>query len=74
MWCFSGVACWATLGAPYRVYRRAFKIIEKPRRAEVTLQHAFQTSGMPINESWCKFFVDQRASVGVSYGRAEAFS
>ena len=74
MWCFSGVACWATLGAPYRVYRRAFKIIEEPRPAEATLQHAFRTSGMLINESRCKFFVDQRASVGVSYGRAEAFS
>ena len=62
------------LALPIEFYRRDLGIIEEPRLAEVTLQHALQASGMLINESWCEFFVDQRASVGGSCGRDGAFS
>jgi uncharacterized protein len=51
---------------PIAFYRRAFAIIADLKPAGLTVQHAFQTNGMLINESWCEFFGEHEVDVGVS--------
>ena len=51
---------------PIEFYRRAFRLIDRLKPLELTLTHAFQTNGTLIDNAWCRFFADERVSVGVS--------
>jgi uncharacterized protein len=47
-------------------YRRAFRLIDRLKPAEMSLTHSFQTNGTLIDDSWCDFFAAEQISVGVS--------
>ena len=51
---------------PIDFYRRAFRLIDRLKPAELVLTHAFQTNGTLIDDAWCEFFVEQQVNVGVS--------
>lgn len=51
---------------PIEFYRRAFRLIEGLKPADVTVTHAFQTNGTLIDDAWCAFFANAKVSVGVS--------
>jgi uncharacterized protein len=51
---------------PVEYYRTAFREIEKLKPPEVKVIHFFQTNGMLIDDSWCKFFKETDSRVGVS--------
>jgi uncharacterized protein len=51
---------------PVEFYRRAFALVEELKPPKLTLTHSFQTNGTLIDESWCAFFAEHRATVGVS--------
>ena len=41
---------------PIDFYRRAFRLIDRLKPAEIELTHAFQTNGTLIDDAWCAFF------------------
>jgi uncharacterized protein len=51
---------------PIDFYRRAFRLIDSLKPAEIELTHAFQTNGTLIDDAWCSFFTDASVNVGVS--------
>ncbi len=51
---------------PVEFYRRAFTTIEELRPAGLVVQHAFQTNGTLITETWCEFFAEQQVNLGIS--------
>jgi uncharacterized protein len=51
---------------PIDFYRRAFRLIDQLKPAELGLTHAFQTNGTLIDDDWCAFFAEQRVNIGVS--------
>lgn len=51
---------------PVSFYRDAFRMIDGLTPDDLTVSHAFQTNGTLINDEWCKFFAEERVSVGVS--------
>jgi uncharacterized protein len=51
---------------PIDFYRRAFRLIDQLKPAELDLTHAFQTNGTLIDDHWCAFFAEQQVNVGVS--------
>ena len=54
------------LMAPVAFYREAFATIERLRPRELAVRHSFQTNGTLIDDSWCAFFREWDAGVGVS--------
>jgi uncharacterized protein len=58
---------------PIEFYRKAFRLIDRLRPAELELVHSFQTNGTLIDEAWCAFFTDERVSVGVSIDGPKQF-
>ena len=51
---------------PIDWYRRAFRLIDEFRPAELRVSHSFQTNGTLIDEDWCRFFAEEGINVGVS--------
>ena len=51
---------------PIEFYRRAFRLIDRLKPAELVLTHAFQTNGTLIDDTWCAFLAEERVNVGVS--------
>ena len=51
---------------PVEFYRRAFRLIDRLKPAEIALTHSFQTNGTLIDDVWCEFFAEGRVNVGVS--------
>jgi uncharacterized protein len=51
---------------PIDFYRRAFRLIDSLKPAEIELTHAFQTNGTLIDDAWCSFFTEASVNVGVS--------
>jgi len=51
---------------PVGFYRDAFRMIDRIKPNRLTVEHSFQTNGTLIDETWCKFFIEQRVNVGVS--------
>lgn len=51
---------------PVDFYRRAFRLIDGLKPADVGLTHSFQTNGTLIDDAWCEFFAEERVNVGVS--------
>jgi uncharacterized protein len=51
---------------PIDFYRRAFRLIDSLKPAEIELTHAFQTNGTLIDDAWCGFFTEANVNVGVS--------
>jgi uncharacterized protein len=47
-------------------YRNAFRTIDQLKPAGLTVNHAFQTNGMLIDDAWCAFFAEEKVNVGVS--------
>lgn len=58
---------------PAAFYRDAFRTIERLTPGGLAVTHAFQTNGTLINEEWCRFFADERVSVGVSIDGPKRF-
>src|SRR4029077_17433111 len=54
------------LGPPIDFYRRAFRLVDSLKPAEIELTHAFQTNGTLIDDAWCSFFTEASVNVGVS--------
>ncbi len=51
---------------PVDFYRRAFRLIDGLKPADLSLTHSFQTNGTLIDDAWCEFFAAEHVSVGVS--------
>ncbi len=51
---------------PIDFYRRAFRLIDGLKPADLSLTHSFQTNGTLIDDAWCEFFAAEQISVGVS--------
>lgn len=51
---------------PIDFYRRAFRLIDVLKPAELLVTHSFQTNGTLIDDAWCDFFAAEEISVGVS--------
>jgi len=51
---------------PIDFYRRAFRLIDGLKPAELSVTHSFQTNGTLIDDAWCEFFAAEQISVGVS--------
>ncbi len=51
---------------PMDYYEQAFRVVADHTPAHVTVEHAFQTNGMLIDDAWCAFFKRHKATVGVS--------
>lgn len=51
---------------PVEFYRRAFAIVEQLKPKDLGVQHAFQTNGTLINETWCQFLAAHEINIGVS--------
>ncbi len=51
---------------PIDFYRRAFRLIDGLKPADVAVTHSFQTNGTLIDDAWCEFFAAEQISVGVS--------
>jgi uncharacterized protein len=47
-------------------FRRAVELVEKYRRPGQTVQHAFQTNGLLLDDDWCAFFKSKGFLVGLS--------
>lgn len=47
-------------------YRRAFRLIDELRPADLRVSHSFQTNGTLIDDDWCRFFAEEGVNVGVS--------
>ena len=47
-------------------YRRAFRLIDDLRPADLKISHSFQTNGTLIDDDWCRFFAEEGINVGVS--------
>jgi uncharacterized protein len=47
-------------------YRRAFELLERHRRCDVTVTYHFQTNGTLLNQDWVDFFQVNGAKVGLS--------
>jgi uncharacterized protein len=58
---------------PVEFYRDAFKMIDRIKPPGLTVEHSFQTNGTLIDETWCKFFIEQRVNVGVSIDGPKRF-
>src|SRR5216684_586642 len=51
---------------PIDFYRRAFRLIDGLKPADLAVTHSFQTNGTLIDDAWCEFFAAEQISVGVS--------
>jgi uncharacterized protein len=51
---------------PIEFYRRAFRLIDELKPAEIPLMHSFQTNATLIDDAWCAFFAEEKVRVGVS--------
>src|SRR6266700_2837148 len=51
---------------PIDFYRRAFRLIDGLKPADLAVTHSFQTNGTLIDDVWCEFFAAEQISVGVS--------
>ena len=51
---------------PIDFYRRAFRLIDRLKPADIELTHAFQTNGTLIDDAWCAFFTEANVNIGVS--------
>src|SRR6202041_1101259 len=47
--------------------------IDRIKPPGLTVEHSFQTNGTLIDETWCKFFIEQRVNVGVSIDGPKRF-
>ncbi len=47
-------------------FERAMELVEKHRRANMTIEHTLQTNGTKLDEDWCAFFGEHNFLVGLS--------
>src|SRR6266851_2879035 len=47
-------------------YRKAFRLVDGLKPADLAVTHSFQTNGTLIDDAWCEFFGAEEVSVGVS--------
>jgi uncharacterized protein len=58
---------------PIEFYRRAFRLVDELRPADVPVSHSFQTNGTLIDEAWCRFITDEHIGIGVSIDGPQRF-
>jgi len=58
---------------PIEFYRRAFRLVDELRPADVPVSHSFQTNGTLIDEAWCRFIADEHIGIGVSIDGPQRF-
>ena len=56
----------AYLFVPIGYYREAFALFRRHLPRLTRVRHGFQTNATLIDDSWCRFFRDEGADVGVS--------
>lgn len=51
---------------PIEFYRRAFRLVDELKPADLAVGHSFQTNGTLIGDEWCRFFIEHHVNIGVS--------
>lgn len=54
------------LVVPIRCYQEAFALFRRHLPGSTRVRHGFQTNATLIDDSWCRFFREEEADVGVS--------